>query len=122
MTRSHSMKRMIIVAAGVAALSGGAAYAQDDNDEGIYVGGGVGQFNIDIDGIDGIDEAVETLDDGDTAWQAFVGWRLNPYISLQVAYIDFGAPEDDVSTGGSSGNYRVELSGFAPSIIGHLPL
>jgi len=116
------MKRAIIAAASVAALASGAAYAQDDNDEGIYVGGGVGQFNIEIDGIDGIDEAVETLDDGDTAWQAFVGWRLNPYISLQVAYIDFGGPEDDFSTGGSSGNYRAELNGFAPSIIGHLPL
>jgi hypothetical protein len=117
------MKRAIIAAAGVAAFSAGGAYAQSpDNDEGLYVGGGVGQFNIDIDGIDGIDEAVERVDDNDTAWQAYVGWRLNPYISLQAAYIDFGGPEDSFSTGGSSGNYRAELNGFAPSIIGHVPL
>ena len=117
------MKRAIMAALAAAAFTAGGAYAQSpDNDEGFYVGGGVGQFNIDIDGIDGIDEAVENLDDEDTAWQAFIGWRLNPYISLQAAYIDFGGPEDDFSTSGSSGNYKAELSGFAPSIIGHLPL
>jgi OOP family OmpA-OmpF porin len=112
-----------IVAATLVALGTGSAYAQSpENDEGFYIGGGVGQFNLEIDGIDGIDEAVETLDADDTSWQAFIGWRINPYISLQGAYIDFGGPEDDFSTAGSSGNYRAEISGFAPSIIGTLPL
>lgn len=111
------------VAAALIALGTGSAYAQSpENDEGLYIGGGVGQFNIDIDGFDGIDEAVEQLDDEDTAWQLFIGWRLNPYISLQAAYVDFGGPEDDFSTGGSSGNYRAELNGFAPAIVGTLPL
>jgi hypothetical protein len=118
------MNRAIVAAlAMLVALGSGTAYAQSpDNEEGIYIGGSVGQFNLEIDGIDGVDEAVETLDDSDTAWQAFIGWRLNPYIALQAAYIDFGGPEDDFSTGGSSGNYSASLSGFAPSIIGTLPL
>ena len=121
------MKRAITAAFLLAPISlavgSGAAYAQSpENDEGIYVGGGVGQFNIEIDGFDGVDEAIERLDDNDTAWQAFVGWRLNPYFALQAAYIDYGGPEDDFSTGGSSGNYRAELAGFAPSVIGTLPL
>jgi hypothetical protein len=112
-----------LIAATLLALSSGAAYAQSpDNDEGFYIGGGVGQFDIEIDGADGIDEAIGRLDDSDTAWQAFVGWRLNPYISLQAAYVDYGGPEDDISSSGSSGNYRAELSGFAPSVIGTLPL
>jgi len=119
------MNRAIVAATTAAglALGAGSAYAQSpDNESGFYVGGGVGQFDINIDGIDGIDEAVERLDDDDTAWQAFVGWRLNPYISLQAAYIDFGRPEDDFSTAGSSGNYRAKISGFAPSVIGTLPV
>ncbi len=109
-----------IIAATVVGIEFGAAYAQSpDNDEGFYVGGGVGKFNIEIDGLDGVDEAVSNLDDGDTAWQAFVGWRLNPYISLQAAYIDFGRPEDDFTTStGDHGKFGAELSGFAPSIIG----
>lgn len=112
-----------IVAATLLALSSGAAYAQSpENDEGLYIGGGVGQFDIEIDGVDGIDEAIGRLDDSDTAWQAFIGWRLNPYISLQAAYVDYGGPNDDFSTSGSSGNYSASLSGFAPSIIGTLPL
>jgi hypothetical protein len=117
------MKRAIMAAALLLALGSGAAYAQSpENDEGFYVGGGVGQFNIEIDGADGIDEALGRLDDNDTAWQAFIGWRLNPYISLQAAYVDFGRPEDEFSTRGSSGNYGVEFAGFAPSVIGTLPL
>lgn len=112
-----------LVAATLIALGTGSALAQSpENDEGLYIGGGLGQFNLDIDGIDGIDEAIEQLDDEDTAWQLFIGWRLNPYISLQAAYIDFGGPKDDFSTGGSSGNYRAELNGFAPAVVGTLPL
>ena len=115
--------KQVLWAATLIALGTGSAFAQsDENESGFYVGGGVGQFNVEIDGIDGIDEAVETLDDSDTAWQAFIGWRFNPYISLQAAYVDFGGPEDDFSTSGSSGDYRAQISGFAPAIIGTLPL
>jgi hypothetical protein len=117
------MKRAIM-AATLLALGSGAAYAQSpDNDEGFYLGGSVGQFDIEIDGLDGTDEALQRLDDDDTAWQAFIGWRLNPYIALQAAYIDFGQPEDDFQTStGDNGKFGAELSGFAPSIIGSFPL
>ena len=55
------MKRAIM-AATLLALGSGAAYAQSpENDEGLYIGGGVGQFDIEIDGLDGIDEAVESV-------------------------------------------------------------
>lgn len=118
------MKRAIIAASTLLALGSGAAYAQSpENDEGFYLGGGVGQFDIEIDGVDGTDEALSRLDDNDTAWQAFVGWRLNPYISLQAAYVDFGRPEDEFTTSsGDHGKFGAELSGFAPSVIGTLPL
>ncbi|WP_129776344.1 porin family protein [Peristeroidobacter soli] len=112
-----------IIAATLLALSSGAAYAAPENDSGFYLGGGVGQFNIEVEGLDTFDDALRTLDDDDTAWQAFIGWRLNPYISLQAAYVDFGRPEDDFSSStGNHGKFRAELSGFAPSIIGTLPL
>jgi hypothetical protein len=121
------MKRVIIAASllalGPLVVSSEAAYAQSpENDEGLYIGGGVGQFNIEIEGADTIDDAIGRLDDNDTAWQAFIGWRLNPYISLQAAYVDYGGPEDEFSTGGSDNRYRAELAGFAPSVIGTLPL
>jgi hypothetical protein len=118
-----NMNRAIVAATTLIALGSGSALAQSsDNDTGPYIGGGVGQFNLNIDSISGLDEAIERLDDKDTSWQAFVGWRFNPYISLQAAYIDFGRPKDSFSTSGASGNYEAQLSGFAPSIIGTWPL
>jgi outer membrane immunogenic protein len=117
------MNRTIVAATLLALGSFGSTSALADNDGGLYLGGGVGQFDIEIDGLDGVDEAIGRLDDDDTAWQAFVGWRINPYISLQAAYVDFGRPEDDFTTStGNHGKFRAKLSGFAPSIIGTLPL
>jgi hypothetical protein len=62
------------------------------------------------------------LDDDDTAWKAFVGWRFNPYIALELSYVDFGNPNGRATASGSSGDYQVDLSGFAPYVIGSFPL
>ena len=112
----------ILAAATLLALSGTWTAAQAENDSGFYIGGGVGKFNVKIDDIDDTDEAIESLDDDDTSWKLFGGYRLNPYLSAEIAYIDFGAPSDSFDANGSSGDYKVELSGFAPYIIGTLPL
>jgi OmpA-like transmembrane domain len=123
------MNRAVVLAMAVAGACAGSlacssAFAQgaDENDEGFYIGGGVGQFNVQIDDIDQTDEAIERLDDDDTAWKAFVGWRMNPYFALELAYIDFGGPSDRFDASGSSGDFQVELSGFAPYVIGTIPL
>ncbi|HEY4367801.1 MAG TPA: porin family protein [Steroidobacteraceae bacterium] len=113
-----------IVATAVLALGGGwsVAHAADTNDRGFYVGAGVGQFNVKIDDIDDTDNAIRRLDDDDAAWKIFAGYRFNPYFSLEGAYIDFGRPSDHFDTSGSSGDFRAKLSGFAPYIVGTLPL
>ncbi len=101
---------MVLAIGGATSVS----YAQD-NSSGFYVGAGVGQFNVNIDDIDQTDNAIEKLDDDDAAWKAFVGYRINPYIALEAAYIDFGTPNSRSSASGSSGDYRVGISGFAPT-------
>lgn len=120
------MNRAVVLAMAVAAGSAGAlasgAAAAQENDEGFYIGGGVGQFNVQIDDIDQTDEAIQRLDDDDSAWKAFVGWRMNPYFALELAYIDFGGPSDRFEANGTSGDYSVDLSGFAPYVIGTIPL
>jgi hypothetical protein len=116
------MNRSLLAAVALA-LGAGAGMAQaDENPSGFYVGGGVGQFNVQIDDIDQTDDAIETLDDDDAAWKGFVGWRFNRYISLEAAYIDFGTPGSRSDASGSSGDYRLDLSGFAPYVIGTLPV
>ncbi len=111
-----------VAAATALALSGAWTAANAENDSGFYVGGGVGQFNVQIDDVDDADDAIERLDDDDTAWKAFAGYRFNPYFSIEAAYIDFGGPSDSIDASGSSGDYKVEMSGFAPYIIGTLPV
>lgn len=95
-----------------------------DNPSGPYVGGGYGRFNYNARNLGDVGTAVGRIvnDSSDNAWKIFAGWRFNPYIALEANYIDFGRPSDKVSTGGSNGNYRVDLSGFAPYLIGSLPL
>jgi opacity protein-like surface antigen len=115
---------IVVAGASAGSLACSSAFAQgaDENDEGLYIGGGVGQFNLKLDDVDQTDEAIESLDDSDTAWKAFVGWRMNPYFSLEVAYVDFGGPSDRFETSGSGGDFRADISGFEPSILGTIPL
>jgi hypothetical protein len=115
---------MMAVGAGAGSLVCGSALAQSaaDNERGFYLGGGVGQFNLKLDDVDQTDDAIERLDDDDTAWKAFVGYRFNPFLSLEAAYVDFGRPSDRFETSGSGGDFSADISGFEPSIIGTIPL
>jgi len=116
---------MAVAGASVGSLACSSAFAQsaDQNDSGFYIGGGVGQFNVKIDDVDQTDEAIQRLDDSDTSWKAFVGWRMNPYFALDLAYIDFGRPSQRATTAsGSGGDFSAHLSGFAPSVYGTIPL
>jgi opacity protein-like surface antigen len=111
------------VAGTLIALGSGSAYAQSpENDEGLYLGLGYGAFNVQVDDLDDTDEAITSIDDDDNAWKVFAGWRLNPYFAFELNYVDFGEPNDRLNSSGSSGDYRLELSGFQPAIYGTLPL
>lgn len=114
---------MMAAGAGVGSLVCGSALAQGvENDRGFYLGGGVGQFNLKLDNVDQVDNAIRRLDDSDTAWKAFVGYRLNPYVAFEAAYVDFGRPSDRFETAGSGGDFSAEISGFEPSVIGTIPV
>lgn len=114
---------MVVAGASAGSLACSSAFAQGvENDSGFYVGGGVGQFNLKLDDVDQTDEAIERLDDDDTAWKAFVGWRMNPMFALELAYVDFGGPSDRFETSGSSGDFQAEISGFEPSLVATFPV
>ena len=78
---------MAVAGASVGSLACSSAFAQsaDQNDSGFYIGGGVGQFNVKIDDVDQTDEAIQRLDDSDTSWKAFVGWRMSLLKSRRTA-------------------------------------
>lgn len=94
-----------------------------DNPSGPYIGGAVGRFNLDIQHLDDVPDAVQTIHHSDdNSWKAYLGYRFNPYIALEAAYIDFGSTSDQFEATGSNGNYEVKLKGFAPSLVLSWPL
>lgn len=101
------------------ALAAGPALGQvdsNDNREGFYLGVGLGDFSSSVDGFQNIDDL--DLDSDDTPFKAFGGWRLNRFFAIQLDYIDFG----ESSTTANLLDIRSDTSGFAPNVIGTLPI
>jgi hypothetical protein len=116
------MKKCTIVTGLLLSLAAGTAMADVDNPRGFYAGAGVGQFNVDIDNAQELGDTVDDLDADDAAFRIFAGYRLTPYLSFEAAYVDFGSPSDEFEASGSRGDYRLELAGFSPAVVGTIPL
>ena len=106
------------VAALVVAAAAPAAYAQDEN-AGWYLGGGVGQFNAQIDDVDDVDATVDDWDNDDTAYKFFAGYRMNNFLAFELDYINLGEPSGSVVPGV---NLDAAVDGFAPYVVGTIPL
>jgi opacity protein-like surface antigen len=113
------MKHGISAALAVAALAAAAGAQAQDNESGFYAGGGVGTFDVEIDDFDDVDETIDRYDSDDTAWKAFVGKRFNPYVALELAYVNLGSPDDEILPGTE---LTIETDGFAPYVVGTLPI
>lgn len=113
------MKHGIIAATALAALVAAAGAAAQDNPTGFYAGGGVGSFDVKIDDFDDVEDTFDRYSSDDTAWKAFVGWRANPYLSLELAYVNLGSPSDEILPGT---RLTTETDGFAPYVVGTLPI
>jgi len=117
---SRSVRLLLIAFAAASGID--CAIAQDENESGPYVGGGFGEFDVTVENLEGVTDAIRDLDTDDSAWKVFFGWRFNPYISAELDYIDLGNPRGNFDASGTSGDYTVELSGVAGYLIGTLPL
>lgn len=107
----------LIFAGLVAAIDANAQIV--DNDAGFYAGGGVGQFDVEIDNFDDVVDTADDYDSDDTAWKAFAGWRANKWLALELAYVNLGSPSDEVLP---DTFVTVETDGFAPNVVGTIPL
>ena len=121
------MKRANVIASAViGALTLGCsapAALADQSTAGPYVGIGWGRFDLKMQNLDDVGTAVNSIaHSGDDAWKIFAGYRLSPYFSIEGDYLNFGRPTDTFSGSGSDGNYRLRVTGFAPYIVGTLPL
>jgi opacity protein-like surface antigen len=95
-----------------------AAFAQDA-EPGFYLGGGVGQFNAQIDDVDDVDPTIDGWDEDDTAYKLFAGYRLNNFLAFELDYINLGEPSGAVIPGF---NVDASVDGFAPYVVGTIPL
>lgn len=97
-----------------------AAYSQTQEEvAGFYVGGGVGQFNAQIDDVDDVDGTVDEWDADDTAYKFFAGYRVNRFLGFELAYLNLGEPSGQVVPGV---NADASVDGFAPYVVGTIPL
>jgi OOP family OmpA-OmpF porin len=113
------MKHGITAVLAVAALAAASAAQAQDNGSGFYAGGGVGKFDVKIDDFDDVDDTIDSYDSDDTAWKAFAGWRMNPYLAFEVAYVNLGSPDDEILP---ETDLTVETDGFAPYVVGTIPI
>ena len=113
------MRNAFTAALAVAALAAAGNAAAQDNTSGFYAGAGVGSFNLDIDDPDDVGTTFDRYSSDDTAWKAFAGWRMNPYLSFEAAYVNLGSPDDVIAP---DTKLTVETDGFAPYVVGTLPI
>ena len=113
------MKHVLPAAFAVAALAAASAAQAQDNERGFYAGAGVGMFDVEIDDFDDVDDTIDRYDSDDTAYKVFAGWRANPYLALELAYVNLGSPDDEIIP---DTNLTIETDGFAPYVVGTLPI
>ena len=105
------------IAVGVLAFaSAGQALAQDsDEQQGAYIGLGIGDFSTNLDELNG---ASIDFDESESAYKLFGGWRWNQFLAAQFDYLDLGRSDSSFGTQ----NLEIETSGFVARIEGTLPL
>lgn len=79
-------------------------------DNGIYVGAGIGQSDVeaDSDALNGVG-----FDGKDTAWKAIVGIRPLDWLGVEASYVDFGKPDDD--------GVKIKADGVSAFAVGFVP-
>ncbi|KPV39189.1 hypothetical protein AN478_13005 [Thiohalorhabdus denitrificans] len=87
---------------------------------GIYFGAGVGQFSYEQEGeVGGIDYS---FDESDTAYKAFLGYRLTPYFSIEGAYADLGNPAGNLTDELGGNRLKADTEAWYGYLVGYLPV
>lgn len=122
----NSVKRLhqsTLKGTALALLGASAAMAQADNPNGPYLGAGWGRFKLNVQNLDDAGTAAsDIVHSKNNAQKYFLGYRMNPYWALEAAYIDLRRCGDRFTATGSNGNYRVDISGFSPALVGSVPI
>lgn len=92
------MRNAIVLTAGLLCASAAASAA----DNGIYLGGSIGQANVEV------DQGLAQIDGDDTGFKFIVGVRPLDWLAVEASYVDFGKVADGALTAEGDG-----ISAFA---------
>jgi OOP family OmpA-OmpF porin len=85
-------------------------------DNGVYLGGSLGQSGISFDeAVDGINA---DFDANGLGYKLIAGWRFLDWLSVEANYVDLGSPDDTVQ----GEKIETDVSGFSLSAVGFLPV
>ena len=83
---------------------------------GVYLGGSVGQVNLEVDDLAGLSAA--DFNGEDTSFKVIAGIRPLDWLAVEAAYVDFGQPDDTVL----GDRFEAEGDGISAFGIGFLAL
>jgi OOP family OmpA-OmpF porin len=105
-----------MIALAASAVFGLAATPAIAADNGIYLGGSIGQSGVEF------DESFEgenlSFDASSTGFKAIAGWRFLDWLAVEGNYVDLGSGDDTID------GTRIEsdINGFSLSAVGFLPV
>lgn len=93
-------------------------------DTGWIVGGGIGKsrFTLKPPSEYAVDDAGISQSASSLAYEAFVGYKFNPYISAELGYLDLREYKISASSGGASANASARVSGQTLSALWSYPI
>jgi hypothetical protein len=101
----------------VTALLGGYGVAAQAADNGIYIGAGAGQSQVEAS--EGVPEIGSVDFDADaTAYKVILGWRPLDWLAVEGNYLDLGSADDDVL----GTEIESDIDGLSLSVLGFLPV
>ena len=114
------MKKTLLGLSIVVALSPTLASAQPHNVKGGYIGGSLGQTELDVSSEDQtfISNNGGKIDETDTGFKVFGGYRVNNYVAIEGFYADFG--EASIEVNGNKATMGSDSLGI--SVVGVIPV
>lgn len=106
------MRKLLIAA--TLLLGATAAYAQIPD---AYVGAGVSQAEI-----DNIADISHDYKLNNTAWKAFLGVKLLPFLGVEANYMDLGSDSRNFGFAGFYDRAHVDAHAFSGFAVGYVPL
>jgi Outer membrane protein beta-barrel domain len=107
------MSRAMTAALVLSALFAAPAFAADN---GFYIGAGIGQGYVKIDGDQIL--GLEDFDGDDTGFKVIAGFRFFKMFALEANYVDLGSATDNVS----GVDVKADTTGVDAFAVGYLPI